>query len=401
VIFTLAVFAATYGVIAVGRVPGLRLDRAGAALLGAALMVAGGALSLTAAYAAIDLNTIVLLLGMMILVANLRLAGFFEACTAFASRHARRPLLLLLAVVLVSGLLSAFLVNDTVCLMMAPLVAEITLAMKRRVEPYLIALAMASNAGSVATITGNPQNMVIASVSHLSYVSFAEALTPVALISLAIVALVVVLLYRGEFAHGVRLDADLPRAEVKQAALARSLAVTLGAIIFFFLGVPPAEVAIVAGSVLLLTTRLKPAQLWSEIDWPLLVMFAGLFIVVRGLEVALFTPAHLAVLQQLDLAQPPKLAAVSAVLANLVSNVPSVLLLKSFIPGVADPRRAYLVLAMASTLAGNLTITGSVANLIVVERARQAGIQISFWRYLMVGIPVTFLTVAFGVWWLG
>ena len=400
-IFTLAVFAATYGVIAVGRVPGLRLDRAGAALLGAALMVAGGALSLTAAYAAIDLNTIVLLLGMMILVANLRLAGFFEACTAFASRHARRPLLLLLAVVLVSGLLSAFLVNDTVCLMMAPLVAEITLAMKRRVEPYLIALAMASNAGSVATITGNPQNMVIASVSHLSYVSFAEALTPVALISLAIVALVVVLLYRGEFAHGVRLDADLPRAEVKQAALARSLAVTLGAIIFFFLGVPPAEVAIVAGSVLLLTTRLKPAQLWSEIDWPLLVMFAGLFIVVRGLEVALFTPAHLAVLQQLDLAQPPKLAAVSAVLANLVSNVPSVLLLKSFIPGVADPRRAYLVLAMASTLAGNLTITGSVANLIVVERARQAGIQISFWRYLMVGIPVTFLTVAFGVWWLG
>jgi Na+/H+ antiporter NhaD/arsenite permease-like protein len=400
VIFTLAVFAATYGVIAVGRVPGLRLDRASAALLGAALMVAGGSLSLKAAYAAIDLNTIVLLFGMMILVANLRLAGFFEACTAFAGRHARRPLLLLVAVVLVSGLLSAFLVNDTVCLMMAPLVAEIALAMKRRVEPYLIALAMASNAGSVATITGNPQNMVIGSVSHLSYVGFAEALAPVALISLGIVAVVVVLLYRGEFANGVRLDAKLPAAEVKRTALVKSLAATLGAIIFFFLGVPPAEVAIVAGSVLLVSRRVKPAQLWSEIDWPLLVMFAGLFIVVRGFEVALFTPAHLAAMQQLDLAQPKVLATVSAVLANLVSNVPAVLLLKSFIQGVADPRRAYLVLAMASTLAGNLTITGSVANLIVVERARQAGIQISFWRYLLVGVPVTLLSLAVGVWWL-
>jgi Na+/H+ antiporter NhaD/arsenite permease-like protein len=401
VIFTLAVFAATYGVIAVGRVPGLRLDRASAALLGAALMVAGGSLSLEAAYAAIDLNTIVLLLGMMILVANLRLAGFFEACTGFAGRHARRPLLLLLAVVLVSGLLSAFLVNDTVCLMMAPLVAEIALAMKRRVEPYLIGLAMASNAGSVATITGNPQNMVIGSVSQLSYVSFAAALAPVALVSLGVVALVVLLLYRGEFTHGARLDVELPQAQIKPYALAKSLAATLGAITFFFLGVPPAEVAIVAGSLLLVSRRVKPAQLWSEIDWPLLVMFAGLFIVVRGFELAIFTPAHLALMRQLNLAAPNVLAAVSSVLANLVSNVPAVLLLKPFVQELGDPKRAFLVLAMASTLAGNLTITGSVANLIVVERARQAGIQISFWRYLMVGIPVTLLTVAFGVWWLG
>jgi Na+/H+ antiporter NhaD/arsenite permease-like protein len=400
VIFTLAVFAATYGVIAVGRVPGLRLDRAGAALLGAALMVAGGALSLTAAYAAIDLNTIVLLLGMMILVANLRLAGFFEACTAFAGRHARRPLLLLVAVVVVAGVLSAFLVNDTVCLMMAPLIAEIALAMKRRVEPYLIALAMASNAGSVATITGNPQNMVIGSVSHLSYVSFARALSPIALVSLGIVAVVVVLLYRSEFVTAARLDVELPKVQVKPYALAKSLAATLGAIVFFFLGVPPAEVAIVAGSVLLVSRRVKPAQLWSEIDWPLLVMFAGLFIVVRGFEQAVFTPAHLSEMQHLDLARPELLAVVSGVLANLVSNVPAVLLLKPFVQDLVHPGRAWLVLAMASTLAGNLTITGSVANLIVVERARQAGIQISFWRYLLVGVPVTLLTVAIGVWWL-
>lgn len=399
-IFTLAVFVATYGVIAVGRVPGLRLDRASAALLGAALMVAGGSLSLDDAYQAIDMNTLVLLFGMMILVANLRLAGFFEACTAFAGRHARRPILLLLAVISVSGLLSAFLVNDTVCVMMAPLVAETALAMKRRVEPYLIALAMASNAGSVATITGNPQNMVIGSVSHISYVAFATALAPIALLSLVIVTGVVLALYRTEFASSARRDVALPQAQIKPYALAKSLAATLGAIVFFFLGAAPAKVAIVAGSLLLVSRRVKPQQLWSEIDWPLLVMFAGLFIVVRGFELAVFTPAHLAEMQSLDLARPELLAVVSGALANLVSNVPAVLLLKPFVQDLVHPGRAWLVLAMASTLAGNLTITGSVANLIVVERARHAGVTISFWRYLIVGVPVTLLTVAIGVWWL-
>ena len=178
----LFIFAATYAVIAVGRAPWLKIDRTGAALLGAALMVAAGTLSLPQAYAAIDMNTIVLLLGMMILVANLRLAGFFGLAANWAGRHAHRPLSLLVATVVLSGVLSAFLVNDTVCVMLAPLIAETALAMKRRVEPYLIALAMASNAGSVATITGNPQNIVIGSLSGIGYTDFATALAPVALV---------------------------------------------------------------------------------------------------------------------------------------------------------------------------------------------------------------------------
>ena len=152
------IFLATYVVIAFGRAPGLRLDRAGAALLGASLMMASGTLTLEEAYRAIDIDTLVLLLGMMIIVANLRFAGFFQLAAAWVSRHARRPALLLLGVVLVSGLLSAFLVNDTVCLMLTPLIAETTIALRRRPLPYLLALAMASNIGSVATITGNPQN---------------------------------------------------------------------------------------------------------------------------------------------------------------------------------------------------------------------------------------------------
>src|SRR5262245_4873311 len=155
------VFAATYFVMAVGRLPGYRIDRAGAALLGASLMVGFGVLSLDEAYAAVDMNTITLLLGVMIVVANLRLSGFFRIATAFVPARARHPFALLAAIVAVAGLLSAFLVNDTICLVMTPLVLDLVTRLKRQPLPYLLAVAMASNAGSVATITGNPQNMII------------------------------------------------------------------------------------------------------------------------------------------------------------------------------------------------------------------------------------------------
>ncbi len=397
----LLIFAATYLVIALGRAPGLRLDRTGAALLGASLMVAAGVLTPGQAWSAIDAGTLVLLLGMMILVAHLRLAGFFGLVARWAGAHAHRPALLLIAVVAMAGLFSAFLVNDTVCVMLAPLVAEIVLEMKRKVEPYLLALAMASNAGSVATITGNPQNIVIGSVSHIPYTEFAAALVPVALVSLAIVAGAVLLFYRAEFREPRRLEAPPQEPVLHRWLLIKALTATLGAVIAFFAGVPPAEAAIVAGSLLLLTRRLKPQRIFVEVDWPLLLMFAGLFVVVRGLEQAAFTPAVLAAVRGLQLDRPAVLALVSAMLSNLVSNVPAVLLLKPFVPGLADPQRAWLVLAMASTLAGNFTIAGSVANLIVVERARRSGVTISFWRHFRLGAPVTVLTILIGVWMLG
>lgn len=397
---TLIIFVATYAVIAIGRAPVLRIDRAGAALLGAAAMVAVGTLTLGEAYAAIDMNTIVLLFGMMILVANLRVAGFFGLAASWTGRYAHRPALLLVAIVVVAGVLSAFLVNDTVCVMLAPLVAESALAMKRRVEPYLLALAMASNAGSVATITGNPQNMVIGSVSGMSYSGFAAALAPVALMSLIVVAAFVLLCYRRDLDGGARLP-DLPHeAEIHPWLLAKALIATGAAIVLFFLGAAPAEVAVLAGAALLLTRRIKPARIWREIDWSLLVMFAGLFIVVHGLEKAAFSPELVASLQQIHLNQPAMLAGLTALLSNIVSNVPAVLLLKPFVAGLADPHRAWLILAMAATLAGNLTIAGSVANLIVVERARRAGVTITFWQHLRVGVPVTLITLALGVWWL-
>jgi Na+/H+ antiporter NhaD/arsenite permease-like protein len=397
VLIPAVIFLATYVVIALGRAPGLRLDRTGAALLGASLMVASGILTLDQAYRAINFDTLVLLLGMMIIVAHLRLAGFFQVAAAWIGRHAHRPALLLLGVVLVSGLLSAFLVNDTVCLMLTPLVAETTLAMRRRPLPYLLALAMASNIGSVATITGNPQNIMIGSFSGIPYATFAGALAPVAAIGLVVATILILLVHRREFLTAERLAPPAMRPRWNGWLMLKTLAITLATVALFFAGQPPPKVAITAGALLLLTRRLKPERVYREIDWSLLLMFAGLFIVVRGMEAAALTPAVLVEAQALRLDQPAVLAGVAAVLSNLVSNVPAVLVLKPFIQGLADPHRAWLILAMASTLAGNFTILGSVANLIVVERSRRQSIEIGFWDYFAVGAPLTVATILIGV----
>lgn len=398
-IIALLILAATYLVMGLGRLPASRLDRTGAALLGASLMVATGTLSLDEAYRAIDFDTITLLLGMMIVVANLRLAGFFGLAAQWIGRHAHRPIVLLIGVTAVSAAFSAFLVNDAVCLMLTPFVIEIAHAMRRNPVPYLIAVAMASNVGSVATITGNPQNMVIGTVSHIPYGAFSAALAPVAAVGAIVVVAAIVLAHRDEFLPtATRRDVAELRVHWNGPLLAKSLAVIVGAITAFFLGVPPPEVAIVAGALLLVTRRIRPERVMREIDWPLLLLFAGLFIVVAGAEKAALTPDIRRAVGELALGRPAVLAAVVAVLSNLVSNVPAVLVLKPFVGELTDPRKAWLVLAMASTLAGNFTIVGSIANLIVVERARAARVSVGFWPYFRVGAPVTVITLALGLW---
>ncbi|WP_424363849.1 SLC13 family permease [Methylocystis parvus] len=395
------VFVGTYAVIAIGKLPGFQLDRAGAALLGASLMVGVGILSLEDAYRAIDFDTITLLLGMMIVVANLRLSGFFRLVSDFVVARARHPFPLLVAVVMVSGLLSAFLVNDTICLVMTPLVLELVRRLGRDPTPYVMAIPMASNVGSVATITGNPQNMMIGAFSHLPYSAFAGALWPVALVGLLLTTLFIAFAYRGDFLSG----APLPKIAAPQRRYHRSLvlkAVTVTVVMmgFFFAGQPVAKVAIVGGAFLLLTRKVKSDKVYREIDWPLLLMFVGLFVVVAGLERAVVTPDLVKAVGRLDLGAPAILSAVTALLSNIVSNVPAVLVLKPFISGLDDPQRAWLVVAMASTLAGNFTLVGSVANLIVAQRARAEGVELGFRAYFRIGAPLTVATILFGVWWL-
>ncbi len=400
-IVTLAIFAFTYLVLAIGRLPFYHIDRAGAALLGASLMVAVGTLSLKEAYAAIDLDTITLLLGMMIVVANLKLSGFFQLTSAWVAGRAGHPLVLLVGVTLVAGFFSAFLVNDTICLAMTPLVLELALLLGRNPVPYLLAVAMASNVGSTATTTGNPQNIMIGSLSQIPYGSFAAALSPIAAVGLVLTVLLIALFYRSEFWTRERLRAVTPRVRYNRPLMLKSVAVTLVMVALFFAGQPIAKVAIVAGAFLLLTRRVKAKKIHREIDGGLLLMFAGLFVVVAGLDKVALTPEVMAAVGRLHLDQVPVLATVTAVLSNLVSNVPAVLVIKPFIPGLPDAQHAWLVVAMASTLAGNLTILGSVANLIVVQSARSRHVEIGFWEHLKVGLPLTILTIAVGVFWLG
>lgn len=400
-ISAVAIFVATYLFIAIGKLPGYHLDRAGAALLGASLMVAIGGLSIFEAFEAIDLETITLLLGMMIVVANLRLSGIFRVLANWIVVRAHHPVVLLVLVVMTAGVLSAFLVNDTICLVLAPLVLDLLERLKRDARPYLLALAMASNAGSVATITGNPQNMIVGALSHIPYATFATSLAPIAGVGMLLTILLVAALHPREFLHGARFPTLPPEPAPYHRALAlKSLAVTLAMMVLFFAGQPIAKVAILAGAILLFTRRVKAEKVYFDIDWPLLVMFVGLFIVVAGFEKAALTPGVIDHVRSLDLGRVPVLAGVAAVLSNLVSNVPAVLVLKPFVPALAEPEKAWLTVAMASTLAGNLTLVGSVANLIVVQRARARGIVISFWDYFRVGAPLTLLSLAFGVFWL-
>ncbi|MFO1071623.1 MAG: anion transporter [Geminicoccaceae bacterium] len=399
-VVAVAIFLVTYVVIAAGKLPGFHLDRAGAAILGAAAMVATGVLPLELAYQAIDLGTLVLLTGMMIVVANLRLSGAFRLVTAWAVARAHRPILLLAATTLATGVLSAFLVNDAICLVMTPLVIELARALRRDPVPYLLAVAMAANIGSVATITGNPQNMIIGSLSQLPYRDFTLALAPVAAAGLVVTILLIALLCPREILTWTRLEGTAPRVRVHRWLALKSVAVTLLMIALFFAGRPVPEVAITGGAVLLLTRSVKAEKVYRQIDLPLLLMFAGLFIVVAGLEHALITPDLLARAQALRLDDPRMLTGVTAVLSNLVSNVPAVLLLKPFVVALPDPNRAWLVVAMASTLAGNLTLLGSVANLIVAQGAAAYGVRIGFWEYARVGAPLTLATLALGAAWL-
>lgn len=396
----IAIFLVTYAGVALGRAPGLRIDRAGIALVGASLMIGLGTLSLDEALKAIDLDAIALLLGMMIIVSQLRVSGFFEFVSGFALRRAHSPPMLLAAIVIVTGIFSAFLVNDAICLVMAPLVIDVTRTMRRDPAPYLLAVAMASNAGSAATLTGNPQNMIIGVSSHLSYADFAGKLAPAAAVALALTALLLMLIYWGEFSTAFAPNGKEARPLRHPRQLAKGLFVTAGVIAGFFAGVPIAEAALIGGSLLLLTRSVNPRKLYAGIDGGLLLMFAGLFIVVAGAEKVLLTENAMAVVNQLHLDNAWMLASVTAVLSNLVSNVPAVLILKPVVLNLPDPGKAWRIVAMSSTFAGNLTLIGSVANLIVAERAAREGVILSFYTYLRIGLPLTMMSLAFGTWWL-
>jgi len=337
---------------------------------------------------------------MMMVVANVRLGGFFERVAEWIIERLH-PRHLLPTVVFTCGLLSAFLVNDIVCLVMTPFVLHMARRLGLAPVPYLVAVATASNIGSVATITGNPQNMLIGSLSGMSYLEFIAHLGPVAVLGLALNgALIYWLCLRGA-RDRAPVASVLSAPEFAIAPMRKKPVVVLALVLGGFLaGLPPAMVAAVGAALLLITRTTDPKKVYDEIDWGLLVFFIGLFIIVAGANRAGLTATLLQPFENWDLHRIPIFVPVTAILSNVVSNVPAVMLLRSLVASFPDPHAGWLVLAMSSTLAGNLTITGSIANIIVVERAAAEGVSIGFGDYFWIGLPVTIATLVCGTVWL-
>lgn len=386
--------------VAVGRYPALKMNRATIAMVGATAMVVLGALSLDEAYAAIDWNTIILLFGMMVLNVNLRMAGFFQLVTARVVRIARTPRQLLALIIGVSGFFSAVFLNDTIVLVFTPLVLDVTLALRRNPLPYLVALVTAANIGSVGTITGNPQNMLVGISSGIAFVDFTRALAPIGLAGLAVAWMVIVGVYRTEFRPD-RLRAEvIVKNAVEPSLLRKSLLASVLLVVALLAGVAVPLAAAVAAAFLLVTRRTEPERVFQDIDWGLLVFFSSLFVVTGALESSGLSRQLFSLLKPMTEGGPFSLTVTSVVLSNFVSNVPAVMLFRPIVPTLNEPHTAWLTLAMATTLAGNLTLLGSVANLIVAEIARKRGVNLSFAEYLKAGTAIALLTLGIGVSWL-
>ena len=393
-----AVFLVVYLGMLLGEIPGLALDRTGVALLGALALVATERVTPAAAWAAVDVPTLALLFGLMVVSAQLRLGGFYTWVTRRIVAAPLRPSALLGAVVVVSGALSALLANDIVCLAVAPLLVEG--CARRRLDPlpFLLALACASNVGSAATLIGNPQNMLIGQTLGLSFAGFlADALVPAA-VGLAVVWGLVHVSARG------RWTGETPPTTVEVSPFDRWQAakglVVLALLVLGFLFAPvPREVLALGAAALLLTSRrMASRDLIGLVDWHLLVLFVGLFVVNHAVaEAGLATQANAALRAAgVDLGDMRWLFPITALLSNVVSNVPAVMLL---LPHASHPL-AGPILALSSTLAGNLLIVGSIANIIVVDQARALGVRIGWREHARVGVPVTITTLALAGAWL-
>jgi Na+/H+ antiporter NhaD/arsenite permease-like protein len=381
-----------------GEIPGLALDRTGIALLGAIALVATGRTTLQGAWNAIDVPTIALLLGLMVVSAQFRLGGFYAAVTRRLGAGDHSPPGLLALVVATAGALSAVLANDIVCLAMAPVLVE--LCARRRLDPvpFLLALACAANVGSAATLIGNPQNMLIGEVLDLSFAGYLFQGGVPAILGLAVVWAAI------QWAYANRWTRDTPIPSIESAPFNRRqtlkavVVVTTVIAAFLFAPWPREVVALGAAGVLLVSRQMASREMLGLVDWHLLVLFAGLFVVNSSIAESGLLGGVLMALRQsgIELANPATLFGVTTLLSNLVSNVPAVmLLLPAARHDLAGP-----VLALASTLAGNLLIVGSIANIIVVDQAERLGIAIDWRTHARVGIPVTVATLAIAGGWL-
>lgn len=387
------IFAVVYLGMFLGGLPKLRLDRTGVALLGAIALIGIGAVSTEDAARSVHLPTVLLLFAFMVVSAQMRLGGFY---TAITRRVAALPLSergLLGALIAVAGGLSAVFSNDIICLAMTPVVAHICIEKRLDPMPFLVGLACAANIGSAATLIGNPQNMLIGSVLNLSFSGYlSRALTPVALSLLALWAWLVFVPRQRSVPPAATVNPENePKFDAWQTGKGLTVATAL-LLIFLFTNWPREVAALVGAGILLLSRRFHSSEVMGFIDWELLVLFIGLFVVNHAFEqtgLAALAVGWLAG-HGIHLGDTAPLFVAGLTLSNLVSNVPATMLLLPHLHG----GQAGLTLALVSTLAGNLLLVGSIANLIVCDLARKEGIAIDWRQHLRIGLPVTLLTLA-------
>ncbi len=399
----LIIFLVTYAGVAIGGIPGLALDRTGIALLGAIAMVAAKVLSTRQAFDAIDTSTILLLYALMVISAQFKLSGFYTRVAVRLIGLLARPRLFLLALMSASALLSAFLTNDIICLAFTPILCAALLEAKLNPVPFLIGLAAASNIGSAATIIGNPQNMLLGQVGRLDFLDFTRCCLPPVMFSLGAAYLIMLWTYRRHLPsrHDICGTRGREYPAFNRHQTAKGMAVVLVLVVLFLTRLPRELSAITLAGFLLCSRRMKTRSLLGLVDWHLITLFCSLFIVMAGFA-AVNLPQNLMAglsMQGLSLERVWHLTGLSALLSNLVSNVPAVMLLVKFL----DPLRPlqWVVTALASTFAGNLITIGSIANLIVIESAREYGVSIRFGEHARTGVPITIFSLFTIIIWLG
>ena len=426
-LIALAIFLVTYALISIRRFPKIKIDRPAAALVGAALMIVLGVVEPEKAIGAIHLDIIILLVGMMILVAGLELCGFFEWVSLRMIKYSKNQFTFLVLTMVVTGSLSALVLNDTIVLLFTPIIIRTCRLLKSNPVPYLVAEALAANIGSVATVVGNPQNAFIATKAGISFVDFSARLVPVSIVCMLVAIAMMYLFFRKDIEKGsaqefrrkilkdgwkafedelVKGDAattsGIKKLKDRKVGLYALIGITaltfLAFILSHVLGTPIAVVAFLGGVTALfvvpLITDVKAKEMLAGVDWSIILFFVGLFIVIEGVKDSTlldeirsgFPGFHDGSIPSLEW-----LTALSAFMSNLVSNVPAVMLLSEMIP--ISQTDLWLALAASSTLAGNATILGAAANVIVAEKAEGMGVQINFWKFTLVGFPIAMATL--------
>lgn len=423
----LAVFLVTYALISIRHLPRFKVDRATAALVGAALMILFGIVKPVDALLAINIDILVLLVGMMILVAGLELCGFFEWVSLRMIRYSKSQFSFLVLTMAVTGSLSALVLNDSIVLLFTPIIIRTCRLLKSNPVPFLIAEAIAANIGSVATEVGNPQNAYIATKTGISFIDFSKELLPVSIVCMAVAIGILYLIFRRDIEKGSAtefrtkiqeqgwraFEEELVNGDASTTAGYRKLkerrrglhalgmvtiATFAGFVASHALHAPIAAVAFMGGVaalfVLPLLSDVKPREMLAGVDWSIILFFVGLFIVLQGVQESNLLNDIKSVFPGFSDGQTPTvgwLTALATLLSNLVSNVPAVLLLGALIP--ITNSKLWLALASSSTLAGNATILGAAANVIVAEKAEAKGVEINWWKFTLVGLPIAIATL--------